>query len=264
MNEWHTRRSSPEGEPADRRRKKPPRQGGSVDTRPVATARPTRVAALTSALTLLVLPLAACTGATAGQGTNAAPLAATAGAPLSAGASLAAAHPTYPPNSPIFAPTPVIAGGLHVVHSPNRVADDERQIAPGQCHVRTGAGGQPMPDPACTPGAIDPAITQADIATTICRSGYTSSVRPPTWNIGQWESVTASMYGIIATGGEYDHLIPLDLGGANASSNLWVEPGAIPNPKDAVEQRLHEDVCSGRMPLAAAQLAIATNWTTIH
>ena len=44
------------------------------------------------------------------------------------------------------------------------------------------------------------------------------------------------------TGGEYDHLVPLDLGGANASSNLWLEPGPTPNPKDAVEQRLHEAV----------------------
>jgi hypothetical protein len=110
---------------------------------------------------------------------------------------------------------------------------------------------------------VDPAVTQADIATTICRPGYTAMVRPPARNLDAWEAVTAGMYGIDVTGGEYDHLVPLDLGGANASSNLWLEPGPTPNPKDAVEQRLHIAVCSGKMPLVAAQHAIATDWTTV-
>jgi hypothetical protein len=34
------------------------------------------------------------------------------------------------------------------------------------------------PDPRCTPGSIDPAVTQANIHRTICVSGYTSRVRP--------------------------------------------------------------------------------------
>ena len=34
---------------------------------------------------------------------------------------------------------------------------------------------------------------------------------------------------------EYDHFVPLELGGAtNDRRNLWPEPGATPNPKDAV------------------------------
>src|SRR5947209_1950760 len=36
-----------------------------------------------------------------------------------------------------------------------------------------------LPDPLCTPGAIDPRVTQANIRTTICVSGYTATVRPP-------------------------------------------------------------------------------------
>jgi hypothetical protein len=64
-----------------------------------------------------------------------------------------------------------------------------------------------------------------------------------------------------ATSGEYDHLVPLELGGTNSTSNLWVEIGAIPNPKDTVENRLHQGVCAGRLTLAAAQQGIATDWT---
>jgi hypothetical protein len=57
--------------------------------------------------------------------------------------------------------------------------------------------------------------------------------------------------------------VPLELGGdPNDPRNLWIQPGASPNPKDGVESRLHELVCEGIVSLAAAQEAIATDWTT--
>jgi hypothetical protein len=59
---------------------------------------------------------------------------------------------------------------------------------------------------------------------------------------------------------EVDHLIPLELGGANTISNLWPEFGPIPNPKDGVEHRLHALVCTGKLTIEIAQHAIATNW----
>jgi len=37
-----------------------------------------------------------------------------------------------------------------------------------------------LPDPACTPGATDPRVTETTIDSTICVSGYTKRVRPPT------------------------------------------------------------------------------------
>src|ERR1035437_3933713 len=37
-----------------------------------------------------------------------------------------------------------------------------------------------LPDPNCTPGAIDPRVTQVNINSTICVSGYTATVRPST------------------------------------------------------------------------------------
>ena len=85
------------------------------------------------------------------------------------------------------------------------------------------------------------------------------------------ESVTArekrtSMAAYGATGPpgayEYDHFVPLQLGGAvNDPRNLWPEPGASPNPKDTVESDLRSEVCAGRMTLADAQRAIVTDWT---
>jgi hypothetical protein len=110
-------------------------------------------------------------------------------------------------------------------------------------------------------------VTQANIRTTICRYGYTDSVRPP-------ESVTeAEKEASLAAYGdsgplheyEYDHLVPLDLGGApNDPRNLWPEPGASPNPKDELEDRLGALVCSGQLGLAAAQRAIATDWVAAY
>jgi hypothetical protein len=148
---------------------------------------------------------------------------------------------------------------LHAISSPRHVTDDAHLQA-GQCHVRQ-TDARPLPDPVCTPGAIDPAVNQSNIKTTICRPGYTAAVRPPASDTGRWKRTAQAAYGVSGTG-EYDHLVPLELGGANATSNLWVEPGSIPNPKDKVENRLHDEVCAGKVTLAAAQQAIATNWTT--
>ena len=65
---------------------------------------------------------------------------------------------------------------------------------------------------------------------------------------------------------EYDHLIPLGLGGANDVRNLWPEPPTSPtqkdtaNAKDDVETRLHDLVCAGKVTLPDAQARIATDW----
>jgi hypothetical protein len=63
---------------------------------------------------------------------------------------------------------------------------------------------------------------------------------------------------------EYDHFVPLELGGAtNDRRNLWPEPGVSPNPKDAVEDELNRKVCDGVMTLASAQRAIVANWVSL-
>jgi hypothetical protein len=152
------------------------------------------------------------------------------------------------------------AGGLVVSSASAEVV--QSQPAPGSCHAR-GSGLYSLPDPSCTPGALNPAVTRATIGQTICVSGYTKTVRPS-------ESITApekvssmAAYGDAGTTHdyEYDHLVSLELGGAaNDPRNLWPEPGASPNPKDSVENELHRMVCDGQIALARAQHIIATEW----
>jgi hypothetical protein len=147
---------------------------------------------------------------------------------------------------------------------------------PGTCHYARATDGYALPDPSCTPGAIDTAVTQADLASTICSSGYTSSVRPPESMTEPAKYRSMDAYGSSGSAGgyEYDHLVPLELGGSSDVRNLWPEPDqGSPsqfdstdsygmNAKDGVEDRLHAAVCSGQVSLAAAQQAIATDWTT--
>jgi hypothetical protein len=144
---------------------------------------------------------------------------------------------------------------------------------PARCHAR-GTGLYALPDPHCTPGETNSAVTPATIHKTICVRGWTSTVRPS-------ERITEpEKYGAMAAYGysrsaarslEYDHLIPLELGGAtNDPRNLWPEldysqvRGYDHNPKDALEYRLNRLVCDGQMPLATAQRAIAANWAAAY
>jgi hypothetical protein len=134
--------------------------------------------------------------------------------------------------------------------------------APGTCHLGS-KNGQDMPDPTCTAGAVNPTVTPATIGSTICQSGWTSTIRPSTSVTSRMKAESARAYGIVGVAGEYDHLVSLELGGApDDPRNLWVEPGAIPNPKDAVENKLKAAVCAGLIPLATAQKTIATSWPT--
>jgi hypothetical protein len=144
----------------------------------------------------------------------------------------------------------------------------QRQPRAGSCHAR-GRGLFALPDPHCTPGALNPAVRQATIYSTICRAGWTESVRPPEWvtESEKYASLRAYGDGDAVWRYEYDHLVPLELGGAvNDPRNLWPELNyAAPrgydlNPKDELEDALRRLVCGGEMRLARAQLLIATNW----
>jgi hypothetical protein len=142
----------------------------------------------------------------------------------------------------------------------------QAQPPPGSCHAR-GIGPFSLPDAGCTPGAIAPAVTQSNLSRTICRAGYSESVRPSESITEREKRASLAAYGDRAPlhAYEYDHLVSLELGGApNDPRNLWPEPGASPNLKDALENRLHRRVCDHQMTLAVAQLAIARNWIAAY
>jgi hypothetical protein len=160
-------------------------------------------------------------------------------------------------------PTNPRSGSLAYSTASNDVV--QPQAVPSSCHA-IGTGLYSRPDPACTPGALNPAVTQATIARTICAEGWTATVRPPESITEQEKAASMAAYGDTGSLGdyEYDHFVPLELGGAtNDPRNLWPEPGASPNPKDAVEDELRQQVCDGRLTLAQAQHEIVTDWVRL-
>jgi hypothetical protein len=135
--------------------------------------------------------------------------------------------------------------------------------------VLVGDGGIVLPSRRRTPGASNAAVTQATIQATICRVGYTKTIRPSssvTTALKRQQLATGYAYkGDLDTSDyEEDHLISLELGGSPTSpQNLWPEPYAAAGGariKDRIENRLHDLVCSRRLPLRVAQQAIAVNW----
>lgn len=171
------------------------------------------------------------------------------------------AEPEVEPDSPEAATAPRLAQ-IPIPHPPVVTG----LPYPGSCK----AVGK-LPDPKCTPGSVDPAVTQATISTTICRAGgYTKTVRPPASNTDPVKTSSMKAYGEApGTRGttELDHLVPLALGGSDDVSNLWPEPSDEPghgvnNSKDALELALNKAVCSHKIPLDAAQNAVAADWTT--
>jgi len=148
--------------------------------------------------------------------------------------------------------------------------------ASGTCHLRYTASGEPLPDPACTPGAIDATVTQANLATTVCRKGgYTSTIRPPEAITEPFKKQIMAAYGIPwakASNYELDHLVELAIGGASDTRNLWPEPNTIKtatasqyvhNDKDQAEQTAFSELCSGKVKLAQVQSQMANDWTGI-
>lgn len=132
----------------------------------------------------------------------------------------------------------------------------------------TSQGG--LPDGSCTPGAVDPRVSPATESTTICKSGYTATVRPSvsvTEPIKREQMAAYGLTGQPLAAEELDHLIPLELGGASDVANLWPEPwngDANAHMKDAVETYLNREVCRGTVQLAEAQREIATDWLTVY
>jgi hypothetical protein len=154
------------------------------------------------------------------------------------------------------------------------------------------------PDPARTPGAVNPAINSDTKADTICNPHWsTKSIRPPSSyttklkrrqmrELGytldnplpriptkNGQSTRLDLSKCIERSGnsacyEEDHLISLEIGGDPTSeSNLWPEPWSGPlnaHIKDVLENTLHRQVCDGSVKLETAQKAIAFDWVAAY
>jgi hypothetical protein len=119
-----------------------------------------------------------------------------------------------------------------------------------------------LPDSACSPGAVLTTNTKV-----ICVSGYTKTVR----NVSTaTKKKVFKEYDISYTqhsNYEVDHIISLELGGSNDTSNLYPESYLIKDNarvKDKFENYLHKEVCNGTIAIDEAQKEISSDWLTYY
>jgi hypothetical protein len=129
-----------------------------------------------------------------------------------------------------------------------------------------GRGGT-EPDPICTPGSVG--TTDQDL---VCAPRFQETKRPDgrTWTNPRTIAIVA--YGIDEkdlSRVQYDHRIPLSLGGADDTSNLFPFVSDLPgstthNSKDAIEYSTWYAVCRAHtVTLDAAQRAFMGDWRVV-
>jgi hypothetical protein len=121
-------------------------------------------------------------------------------------------------------------------------------------------------DQRCTSGSVNPRVNQGTIDQTICRPGWTKTIRPSVSYTNQLKVIQMARYGEhgLPKLFEEDHLISLEIGGNPTDPlNLWPEPrNGLRNAgdKEREENDLHRQVCAHTMTLADAQATIIRNW----
>jgi hypothetical protein len=129
-------------------------------------------------------------------------------------------------------------------------------------------------DKTATPGMLNATVTQANIDKTVCKSGWTATIRPTVTYTNKLKDTQlkttylsyTKIWGTAASAYEEDHLISLQLGGNPSDpKNLWPQPYADngARKKDVVETALKRLVCAGTIKLADAQKAIL-DWPTAY
>jgi len=188
--------------------------------------------------------------------------------------------PTVPENrqgssstfGPVGAPAQAESCSLLGVSCASHYFQSWQEPADGSCRSSI-SNGYPIPDPQCTPGGINSTVTlsvlqdpgwrtrcirdceESQASKHVAYSWY--SVANPQHNSGSSQIC------------ELDHLVPLELGGADGMGNIWPQCGpdgtTLNNRyfklKDRVENYLADEVKGGRIPLDAAQRGIASDWT---
>lgn len=96
-----------------------------------------------------------------------------------------------------------------------------REPAEGSCHVQI-RDGHRFPDPFCTPGALNPTATED-----VLRSpGFTTRCIRNRAESESAKSIVFKWYGLKADSTcEKDHLVPLEVGGADTLDNIWPQCG---------------------------------------
>jgi hypothetical protein len=111
---------------------------------------------------------------------------------------------------------------------------------------------------------VNPAVTPDNVMETICVSGYSHSIRPPSQVTNAIKKQLLDEAGIpreFIHDYVLDHVIPISSGGApDDIRNLRLEPREESFLKDRAENRSHDLICTGRLGLREAQAAMWHNW----
>jgi len=113
-----------------------------------------------------------------------------------------------------------------------------------------------LADPVRTPGVLNPDVTQANIRSTVCKRGWTATIRPPVSYTNALKRKQMRQYGETGSMSDYqeDHLISLEMGGSPTDPrNLWPEPYPRASQMDQIENQLNSEICDGQLTLAQAQ-----------
>jgi len=120
-------------------------------------------------------------------------------------------------------------------------------------------------DRRCTPGALNPNVSQANIYGTICVPGWTATIRPPAGYTNRLKREQKIAYGETALTDaqlEEDHLVSLSAGGSpNDPRNLFPQPWPDAHRKDTDEHRVNRDICAGRVTLQQGQAQLLSKWS---
>lgn len=133
-------------------------------------------------------------------------------------------------------------------------------------------GGPPGPDGLPTvPGAANPAVTQANIHSTICVPGWSKTQRPPTsytnalkFKLMDEAKIPRSQARLF----ELDHDHSIEAGGDPRSPlNLWLQPYTGPlnaHQKDKAENLVHRLICEGKVSLEDGGKMLTVNWVATY
>jgi hypothetical protein len=133
----------------------------------------------------------------------------------------------------------------------------------------------PIPD--VTPGSTNPNVTQDNVQDTICKPGFTGTIRPSNAYFKKLKIIQLSADykndDMVTAHYEEDHLISLELGGNPTDpKNLWPQPyGTKSAPfqwnarkKDQLENALKRAICNGTITLETAQKVITIDWISAY
>lgn len=115
--------------------------------------------------------------------------------------------------------------------------------------------------PAHTPGVRYSAVTQTTLFKTVCRVGWTKTIRPPASYTNALKKTQLAQFSYVDRNPadfEEDHLVSLELGGAPRSTrNLWPQPWSQARRDDnGIESSLHRKLCDGTLTLKQAQAQV--------